>query len=58
MKNEYLYTNQQLMKCYSSHDPDERAVFYVNVMYNAGVVDKSKQVIIGDWIYEWREDND
>jgi hypothetical protein len=58
MKTEYLYTNQEVMRNTYSHSNDERLTYYIFHLYTLGVIDKSEEVIIGDWIYTWENDND
>jgi hypothetical protein len=58
MKNEFLYTNQEVMRNMYSHSSDERLTYYIYHLYTLGVIDKSEEVIIGDWIYTWENDND
>jgi hypothetical protein len=58
MKTEYLYTNQEVMRNMYSHSNDERLAYYIYHLYTLGVIDKSEEVIIGDWVYTWENDND
>ena len=55
-ENEYLYTSQTLNRDLHVGTKEWRLVFSLLSLYNNNVIDKSEEVIIGDWIYTWEND--
>ena len=56
MNDEYLYTSQTLNRDLHVGTKEWRLVFSLLSLYNNNVIDKSEEVIIGDWIYTWEND--